>query len=234
MKKSYEYACNGKRNKQATRGGVALSLPLQCLLPLILLLILSQHANAFSVNKSKLNSNLLFSAKNVKRGEKLQQLIKPNNECSHLSNHAHCGVHLASQRSSNDNTNTNENTNYSITDKLQSGYDTIDGYERFLYSEKQKKKNKEKDNSLRKKIISAANNADGDGEDDGYSDMMKKKKQRPLVKKILMAPFQVGMAITKRIKKNVPEPGTLILVRHGESEWNANKTFTVSFSSLFD
>jgi hypothetical protein len=53
--------------------------------------------------------------------------------------------------------------------------------------------------------------------EDGYADMFRNKKmwRRMLraAKRILVGP-------------RTPNPGTLILVRHGESLWNANKTFT--------
>jgi 2,3-bisphosphoglycerate-dependent phosphoglycerate mutase len=162
--------------------------------------------------------------------------------------------HPALNSQSNDNSNSN-NSNNDQYDKLQSGYDTIDGYERFLYSKKQRKKNEQKDISFRRKIIAnnnvvngpninndagdvaagaagtaystnSGNRDDDDDDDDGYTKMMQTNKRRPLYKKVLMAPFQVGMKIGKTIMRDVPEPGTLILVRHGESEWNANKTFT--------
>ncbi len=110
--------------------------------------------------------------------------------------------------------------------KLQSGYDTIDGYERFLYSKKQKKINEQKDLLLRKRINATNNKYDifHDNEDDGYTDMMKKK--RPFVQQLFFAPLKLAMKVTSKVMNKVPEPGTLILVRHGESEWNANKTFT--------
>ena len=146
-------------------------------------------------------------------------------------------------------TNGAETSTSPSNEKLQSGYDTTDGYESFLYTEKQRKKNKQKDNSLRRKInaigklpdydggttASASNEVEGSDEEDedGYGAMMKKKKQRPFLQKVLMAPFKFGMRVTKTILRDVPEPGTLILVRHGESEWNANKTFTVSFFVFF-
>ncbi len=130
--------------------------------------------------------------------------------------------------STNSNTNSHNsgtttptpNTSTTNSPTLQSGYDTTDGYERFLYSKKQKMKNQRQDMSLRRKIIE-------NDDDDGYENMMKKGKHRPLVQKMLLTPFKIGMKVTKMIWRDVPEPGTLILVRHGESEWNVNKTFTV-------
>ncbi len=111
---------------------------------------------------------------------------------------------------------------------LKSGYDTKDGYERFLYSAKQKKKNYKKENSLKRKITKA------EEDEDGYRDMMMKNEDNleriTLLQKCLLAPLKIGFMIIRKttIPRDVPEPGTLILVRHGESEWNANKTFTVS------
>mmetsp|Transcript_18107 Transcript_18107/g.27144 ORF Transcript_18107/g.27144 Transcript_18107/m.27144 type:complete len:202 (-) Transcript_18107:5112-5717(-) len=93
---------------------------------------------------------------------------------------------------------------------LQSGYDTIDGYERFLYSKKQKKKNEEKDLLLRKRI--KANNKYNnmnvvhDNEDDGYTDMMIKKK-RPFLQRLAFAPLKLAMKVTIKVMSKVPEPG---------------------------
>lgn len=56
-------------------------------------------------------------------------------------------------------------------------------------------------------------------EEDGYADLLRQK--RTLWRK-LTRPLRL-------VKRNIvfPQtPGTLILVRHGESNWNANKTFT--------
>jgi 2,3-bisphosphoglycerate-dependent phosphoglycerate mutase len=58
-------------------------------------------------------------------------------------------------------------------------------------------------------------------DEDGWSSMRKKK--RVWWKHILRAPYKV---VKKVLEPAVTEPGTLILVRHGESLWNANKTFT--------
>ena len=60
--------------------------------------------------------------------------------------------------------------------------------------------------------------------EDGYSDMFRKKKKRSLVDKAMRLPFKLLRRISNGAK--VKEPGTLILVRHGESTWNFNKTFT--------
>ena len=218
--------------------------------------LLCQHANAFFVN----NNNQWC---HHQRPLSLQMPTRNNHQQK-------CSVH-------NDLTRRNSQQNDSISsdnkkDKwLQSGYDTIDGYERFLYSKKQRKKNKQKDISFRRKInanndiyreqyymsnsfVYDDDNSDSDSierentavigkmkingskskkyrhdeDEDGYRDMMKKKKERPFIKRLFMAPFQIGVKVTKKLMNKVPEPGTLILVRHGESEWNANKTFTVS------
>jgi bisphosphoglycerate-dependent phosphoglycerate mutase len=58
-------------------------------------------------------------------------------------------------------------------------------------------------------------------DEDGYVDL--KAEQRPFVERILRAPFNI---VSKLGGRKVKEPGTLILVRHGESNWNKNKTFT--------
>jgi len=57
-------------------------------------------------------------------------------------------------------------------------------------------------------------------DEDGYANL-----QRPTNSFLQIAglPRQWFKKVLKRSKT---EPGTLILVRHGESEWNRNKTFT--------
>ena len=59
---------------------------------------------------------------------------------------------------------------------------------------------------------------DREENEDGWGEMRKKK--RPPLIRMLRAPWKA------LLKPKVKEPGTLILVRHGESEWNANQTFT--------
>ena len=56
-------------------------------------------------------------------------------------------------------------------------------------------------------------------DDDGWQAM--RSRNTNLIKKALKLPGRIVSKTTKRV-----EPGTLILVRHGESLWNANKTFT--------
>jgi 2,3-bisphosphoglycerate-dependent phosphoglycerate mutase len=63
---------------------------------------------------------------------------------------------------------------------------------------------------------------DEDMDEDGYSDMRRRK--RSILKRALRVPMKAANRVFS--KKPVKEPGTLILVRHGESEWNKNKTFT--------
>lgn len=61
-----------------------------------------------------------------------------------------------------------------------------------------------------------------DDDQDGWKEMSKKDELSPLWKKFLKLPFKMA----NRALNPPVEPGTLILVRHGESVWNANKTFT--------
>ena len=64
---------------------------------------------------------------------------------------------------------------------------------------------------------------DREMEEDGYGDLQRKK--RSVMKKLVKKAYKSTRRIITR-KQPIQEPGTLILVRHGESEWNANKTFT--------
>jgi Histidine phosphatase superfamily (branch 1) len=69
---------------------------------------------------------------------------------------------------------------------------------------------------------SPSNLADQEENEDGWKDM--RKRDRPMWGNILRFPFK--SSVRALFPKSTPEPGTLILVRHGESTWNANKTFT--------
>ena len=42
-----------------------------------------------------------------------------------------------------------------------------------------------------------------------------------VIRQMIRVPYRALVGEYKKV-----EPGTLILVRHGESDWNANKTFT--------
>ena len=71
------------------------------------------------------------------------------------------------------------------------------------------------------KILSR-NPGDREMSEDGYADMQRRK--RSVFKKAAKLPLKAMQKVFS--KKKTVEPGTLILVRHGESEWNKNKTFT--------
>ena len=75
--------------------------------------------------------------------------------------------------------------------------------------------------SIRARILSSTSD-DKDMDEDGYGDLQRRK--RSFLKRMVRKSFESARRIVK--KQRPPEPGTLILVRHGESEWNANKTFT--------
>ena len=62
--------------------------------------------------------------------------------------------------------------------------------------------------------------------EDGYGDMRAAGKKRFVLERVLKFPFRALRRVTNKRPKNNVEPGVLILVRHGESVWNANKTFT--------
>jgi Histidine phosphatase superfamily (branch 1) len=59
-------------------------------------------------------------------------------------------------------------------------------------------------------------------DEDGYESMRGRK--RSWLDRTIKFPFRALRRIAEGPK--VTEPGALILVRHGESQWNANKTFT--------
>ena len=59
-------------------------------------------------------------------------------------------------------------------------------------------------------------------DEDGYAVDMNDKLA--LVKKAIRLPLKGMKSVLRRKPGN--KPGTLILVRHGESQWNKNKTFT--------
>jgi hypothetical protein len=80
------------------------------------------------------------------------------------------------------------------------GYSTDSGYSQFLTRQERKK---------RKRELEMEQN------EDGYEGYAKKSLFRRLA----------GSPLWKRTRRQ-GEPGTLILVRHGESTWNANQTFT--------
>lgn len=72
-----------------------------------------------------------------------------------------------------------------------------------------------------KKLFFRPKVADVDMDEDGYADMQLRK--RSVIDRALKFPIKTAKRIL--YPKQV-EPGTLILVRHGESLWNKNKTFT--------
>eukprot|EP00980_Cylindrotheca_fusiformis_P029767 scaffold23833_cov113-Cylindrotheca_fusiformis.AAC.1 len=71
------------------------------------------------------------------------------------------------------------------------------------------------------KLRHRGDNNDEELDEDGYRDMA--GRSLPFLQRIAQVPLRV---VSKTIIRKPVEPGTLILIRHGESEWNKNKTFT--------
>ena len=74
-----------------------------------------------------------------------------------------------------------------------------------------------------------------DLDEDGYADMMKRKNQRSFWKKVARLPVSAVKKVWS--SGRTKEPGTLILVRHGESTWygelgTSNLLCFVAFSDL--
>ena len=96
------------------------------------------------------------------------------------------------------------------------GYSMTSGYSRFLDKDKKK-------SSRLSRLMKNKANEQNDMNEDGYADMQQRGRNRSLLQKVLRLPFRTAKKVLSR---ETVEPGTLILVRHGESEWNKNKTFT--------
>ncbi len=101
----------------------------------------------------------------------------------------------------------------------RNGYSMTSGYGRFLYTKEEKPSWPAKMRRKKKKIREDMN-------EDGYADLRRKGHNRSFFQKILRLPVSTAKLPFKVFWKKTREPGTLILVRHGESEWNKNKTFT--------
>ena len=100
-----------------------------------------------------------------------------------------------------------------LSDNKRSGYTTDLGYDQFLRKRLLERFEKRLlDREQRRK----------ENREDGYEEMMLTDKRRSPLRALLKLPFRVA----KRVYTEPQEPGTLILIRHGESLWNANQTFT--------
>jgi len=72
--------------------------------------------------------------------------------------------------------------------------------------------------------IAPPSKKDDDDDEDGWLEMSRRDEKQSIWTKFARFPFKV---VNRALFPKPPvEPGTLILVRHGESLWNANKTFT--------
>lgn len=118
-----------------------------------------------------------------------------------------------------DGDNNNEDAPLVYQEPLRiNGYTMAAGNNRYSVSLEEKGKPLRK--LLQRRPVEPAM-TDNEEDEDGWGPMRKKK--RVWWMQAIRAPFK---AIKKTLEGSVTEPGTLILVRHGESVWNANKTFT--------
>ena len=114
---------------------------------------------------------------------------------------------------------TSENLNLLQTENFgRNGYSMTSGYSRFLYTQEEKPTWWGSKRKKRKQL-----QAMDEMNEDGYGDMQRRERNRSIFQKVLRLPFRTAKKI---LQQDTKEPGTLILVRHGESEWNKNKTFT--------
>lgn len=108
--------------------------------------------------------------------------------------------------------------------KLQSGYDTSTEYSREVYSSKTQKRRNQNRERLIRDLRDEGQKEEED--EDGYTSMMRSADGVSLYEKALLYPGKMLLRGVRKLRGHKQKPGTLILVRHGESEWNANKTFT--------
>lgn len=94
---------------------------------------------------------------------------------------------------------------YKRTVNEPTGYSTGSGYSQFL--------------SRREQINRKRQQEQLEQHEDGYD----AESQNSFLTRMLKAPLKLA---GKALPKKAQEPGTLVLVRHGESTWNRNQTFT--------
>jgi 2,3-bisphosphoglycerate-dependent phosphoglycerate mutase len=99
---------------------------------------------------------------------------------------------------------------------IHNGYTVIGGYDSMLRGQSFWKI------LFGQRSQSKVNTNEKEVDEDGWQEM--RNAQLPLWRKILRLPLKLSFRAI--FPKQPVEAGTLILVRHGESLWNANKTFT--------
>ena len=125
----------------------------------------------------------------------------------------------------NGNRNNNGNSGF-VNGVVNSANGYVNGskeYSRLLVKRKDRKEKRVEQQQFINRLLNKGGTLNSYMDEDGYGTMMK-RKNRSLTRTFMRAPF----TLVKRIifPEIAKEPGTLILVRHGESEWNSNKTFT--------
>lgn len=88
--------------------------------------------------------------------------------------------------------------------------------------------NKNSDNRNATQVDNSVFDSDGEMDEDGYWGMLGSTSKRELVGRLVRDLVNIPRRVFggRGREYGDVETGTLILVRHGESLWNANKTFT--------
>jgi len=100
------------------------------------------------------------------------------------------------------------------------GFTNAEEYSPDLVKKMKRKKRRTNRQKLTNRVLNLERQSLED--EDGYQDLM--RPGRSFVRRVMRVPFQLVKRIVFPEISN--SPGTLILVRHGESVWNYNKTFT--------
>lgn len=143
---------------------------------------------------------------------------------------------------SNDNVNSNNNGKNEAAPSILNGNGAYSnhpnawGYSRTVVNDRERRRYERQRIRHRSKFFGSTNTGEGingkaataqfddkEMDEDGYWGMFGRSSKRGFLVRAFQGILQVPRGL---FRARSVEPGTLILVRHGESLWNANKTFT--------